>query len=290
MATNNINVYSEIFQKEEAALEYLREKSVLERTRKCHGCAREMKFLTETKMFRCTKKDCRKKSSLLKGTFFAGHVLKLHQILMMAFMWLSKTPQSSVIMMTGHSKTTVTAFFKYFRELVSDAVDLEDVKIGGPGVIVEVDETKMGKRKYHRGHRVEGVWVVGGVERTEARKVFACPVEQRDSDTLLAVIRAHVLPGSIVYTDMWKGYKRLNETGMFEHFTVNHSESFVDRETGVHTNSIEGTWRAIKDGIPNRNRVKEGMEEQLWEFIWRRINKDILWDGFVKALIEVKYF
>jgi hypothetical protein len=32
--------------------------------------------------------------------------------------------------------------------------------------IVEVDESKFGKRKYHRGHRVEGVWVIGGVERT----------------------------------------------------------------------------------------------------------------------------
>lgn len=31
-------------------------------------------------------------------------------------------------------------------------------------VVVEVDEYKFGKRKYHKGHQVEGVWVVGGVE------------------------------------------------------------------------------------------------------------------------------
>jgi hypothetical protein len=29
------------------------------------------------------------------------------------------------------------------------------------GIIVEVDETKLGKRKYYRGHRVVKVWVIG---------------------------------------------------------------------------------------------------------------------------------
>ena len=42
----------------------------------------------------------------------------------------------------------------------------EKQKIGGPGIIVEMDESKFGHRKYNRGHRVESPWVVGGVERT----------------------------------------------------------------------------------------------------------------------------
>ena len=34
-----------------------------------------------------------------------------------------------------------------------------DEKIGGEGKRVQIDESKFGKRKYHKGHRVEGQWV-----------------------------------------------------------------------------------------------------------------------------------
>jgi len=38
--------------------------------------------------------------------------------------------------------------------------------IGGEGIVVEIDESKFGKRKYSRGHKVDGVWVLEIVERT----------------------------------------------------------------------------------------------------------------------------
>ena len=39
------------------------------------------------------------------------------------------------------------------------------LKIGGPGKVVEIDESKFGKRKFHRGRRADDVWVLGGIER-----------------------------------------------------------------------------------------------------------------------------
>ena len=38
---------------------------------------------------------------------------------------------------------------------------LNPAPLGGPGVIVEVDEAKFGKRKYNKGSYRERQWVIG---------------------------------------------------------------------------------------------------------------------------------
>jgi hypothetical protein len=60
--------------------------------------------------------------------------------------------------------------------------------VGGDGIVVEVDESKFGKRKFNRGHHIEGAWVVGGIERTPENRFFVEVVERRDSLTLISVL------------------------------------------------------------------------------------------------------
>ena len=43
--------------------------------------------------------------------------------------------------------------------------------IGGEGIMVEIDESKLGRRKYNRGHRVDGILVVGGIEKTPEKRM-----------------------------------------------------------------------------------------------------------------------
>ncbi len=159
--------------------------------------------------------------------------------------------------------------------------------IEAEGIRVELDESKFGKRKYNRCHRVEGVWIFGGVEQTEERKVFLSIVEKRDAHTLRSQILKHVRRGSIVVTDFWRGYLGLEELG-FVHLRVNHSETFVDAESGACTNTIEGTWSALKRNVPIRNRTM-ACGDNLWELIWRRIHSSDLWNGFLDALNKVEY-
>ncbi len=90
-----------------------------------------------------------------------------------------------------------------------------------------------------------------------------------------------------MHTDLWKGYTRLSETGEYNHQTVNHSKYCKDPTSGTHTNNIEGTWNGLKMQIRPRNRVKDGIEDHLWECIWRRANKDKFWEGFLKALKDI---
>jgi ISXO2-like transposase domain len=103
---------------------------------------------------------------------------------------------------------------KHFRDLVATTLEEVDQTIGGDGVVVEVDETKLGKRKYNRGHRVDGVWVMAGVEKTAQKKVFLVEVQDRSAETLLEIIRTHVLPGSIVHTDMFRGGMLESQQGL----------------------------------------------------------------------------
>ena len=113
--------------------------------------------------------------------------------------------------------------------------------IGGPGTTVEIDESKFGKIKYHQGRKIEGKWVFGGLCR-ETKACFLVPVERRDKETLLPIIRAQILPGTRVMSDLWRPYDCLKDEG-YDHLTVNHSLNFVDPDTCAHTQDIENTWR-----------------------------------------------
>jgi transposase-like protein len=209
--------------------------------------------------------------------------------MLLGYMWLTGVDYTTALAQTTHGSTTIVEYFRYFRELVGDSLDEVDWKVGGEGVVVEIDESKFGKRKYNRGHRVEGAWVIGGIERTQSRKFFVRVVEKRDAETIVDVLRDHVLPGSIVHTDCWRGYVHITEDNAVVHRTVNHSMHFVDPETGVHTNSIEGKWAALKRKITLRGRVKETLPEYLFEQIWRTRNKGDLWNAFISSLREVIY-
>jgi hypothetical protein len=93
--------------------------------------------------------------------------------------------------MTGLRSETISDYLRFYRELVASTLEDEQNTIGGPNIVIEIDETKLGKRKYNRGHCVDGVWVMSGVEKTPERKVFIEIIEDRSANTLLDVISRH---------------------------------------------------------------------------------------------------
>ena len=194
--------------------------------------------------------------------------------MMIEYLWLCKSSYTTVRMMTGHSPNTISDYIRLFRELIVNTLEDYDQMIGGEGITVEVDESKFGRRKYHRGRRVEGVWVIGGIENTSEKKCFLVKVEKRDEETIKKILKTYVRKGSIVRTDCWRGYLNIEEELYVHHKTVNHSKHFTNPETGVHTNTIEGLWNGIKQQIAPRSRNKSLIENHLLEFIWRKRNKD----------------
>jgi transposase-like protein len=271
----------------EAFIEYAVEKELLYKQPLCGQCRNKTnRYDTQ---WHCSKMKCHWKKSIFKDSIFGRTHLKPAEVFLLGYLWLAKTPNSVIETLTGHSSATVTQFTRLFRQMVADEVkDEPGVIIGGDGVIVEIDESKFGKRKYNKGRPVEGAWVVGGVERTGNRerkgRMFAEVVERRDAPTLLEIIRRRVAPGSIIYTDLWRGYNAIPSLGDLEHQTVNHSQHFVDPETGVHTNTIEATWNGLKIGVPVRARNRNHLQNYLFEFMWRRQNEDDLWSAWLRCL------
>jgi len=227
--------------------------------------------------------------SMWKYTFFSKVKLKVNEVLRIGYLYLCGCSHSTIAIMTGHSTKTITHFLAEFRQLFSDSIQESACVIGGENIIVEIDECKISKRKFNVGHYVEGAWVVGGVERTQERRLFLVRVERRDAESLENVISTYVRPGSIIHTDCWRGYGFLRDTDEVTHRTVNHSKHFKDPETGVHSNTIEGTWAAVKSSIAKRYRCGEGVEEHLKTFIWRRLNEKNLWESFLDALKKCQY-
>jgi hypothetical protein len=271
----------DIFFDEASCIQFALDNGILYPRPQCRNCRRQTH---EERFWVCNNIACKGKQSIFKDSVFGNRRILCCEIMLMARLWISKNSVDSIQDLTGHSKGTVVGYVQQFRKLVTDAIRETQQPIGGNDIVVEVDETKLGKRKFHRGHYVEGVWIVGGVERTPERRMFAERVADRSAETLLEVLRRNILPGSRIISDCWRGYLGIDESLGVEHQTVNHRRHFVDPVTHAHTNTMEGTWHGLKLGIRERSRHEGQVENQIGEFIWRRQNKNNEWNAFIDIL------
>lgn len=258
----------------------------------CKQCGKGVyRWYPSERTLRCT--SCRGRRSIFADTFFEKLKLPIGHAIIMGYLWVQGVSVRSMETMIGCSHETACQYKRHFEELVSYMVQDAKQKIGGPGIIVEMDESKFGHRKYNRGHRVESPWVVGGVERTPARKMFAETVTARDGELLTTVILDNIEPGTILLTDGWAGYgvavQILRGMGFeIEHQVVNHSEEFV-AEDGTHTNTIEATWSGIKNSMTRREMNCASLDTKLLAFIWKRQNDHDRWQGLVEAWRAIRY-
>jgi len=140
--------------------------------------------------------------------------------------------------------------------------------LGGEGSTVEIDEAKIGKQKFQKGRLVTGQWVFGGYER-ESKKLFIECVPDRSAETLLAIIKKWIKPGTTIMSDCWKAYNCLQSEG-YQHLTVNHSYNFVDPDTKAHTQHIERAWRETRGNIPRYGIRKKHYATYIAEFLFKQ--------------------
>ena len=115
------------------------------------------------------------------------------------------------------------------------------------------------------------MWVSGIVDVTQQPALgYMEIVPRRDAATLLPIISQHVLPGTIVHSDEWRAYNRINTLPLVAaHRTVNHSVNFVDPGTGVHTQRIESYWNRVKTKLKqmkgcHRHMLPSYLNQVMW--------------------------
>lgn len=274
---------------EAECIAWLLSKGVIYNEVTCDICLARMRLFIKSGIWKCPVSSCRWSVSVRRHSFFATIKTPLNRYLQACQMWANGASQGSIRSSLKMSKSTVCNLFTYCREAVSDALDEEDLMIGGPGVIVEIDETQVGRRKHNVGRIVEGFWAVGGIERSDRKRAFIVEVTDRSAATLIQVIRTYVREVSIIYTDGWSGYNAITRCLGFQHLTVNHSRNFVDPVTGCHTNTKEGLWSGLKRCVPARSRVREVVGPYLNEFLWRRLHRGKEWESFIEAIADIRF-
>ena len=169
------------------------------------------------------------------------------------------------------SNHTIFDWNNYLREVCALNLLANPIKIGGPHLHVEIDESLFVWRKYNVGHQVSQQQVFGGICQ-ETKECFLYTVDRRDAATLLSIIEETILPGTIIISDEWSAYNSIANipNRNYQHLTVNHSTNFVNPQTGAATNRIEGLWNKAK----SRNRKSWGthrsmIDSYMCEFMWR---------------------
>jgi len=125
-------------------------------------------------------------------------------------------------------------------EPLSGTVEVDETFIGGKPRLGQVRSKYEGRMWAEQKAKVLGTAQRGG-------RVHAKVIPSRTAETIMPIVKARVLPASTIYTDDWKSYHGLGREG-YVHGRVNHTEKvYVDGD--VHTQTIEGFWALVKNGL-----------------------------------------
>ncbi|RLU25123.1 hypothetical protein DMN91_003215 [Ooceraea biroi] len=280
--TLKLKSFLRICDDQQQLLEFLKSHDVIQKSVICSSCGEPATFDNRKLKWRCqkTKKvkkghkiqkiSCSFSITIRKGTWFENANISIEAACTLIGYFVTMNPPRQKFLETEleMSSRSIVDWCNFIREaLLSWSIE-NSKQIGGPNCIVEIDEAKFGKRKYHRGRVIDGQWLFGGFER-ESKELFVIAVPDKSTATLLSVIKTNVLPGTTIMSDCWKAYNCLDTEG-FQHLTVNHNYNFVDPDTGTHTQNIERIWREVRANIPRYGRSEYHMDSYIAGFYFKR--------------------
>ena len=310
-ATEYLNI-QRFYKNDTAAIQFLRNHGCLPSSIKCPKCNTELRYYDTSRMWRCntnrlipgtrTRKKCGYKISDNHGTFLEKVKFSPWKVVLFANSWLRKWYNLNIIKINlGATNHTITDWRSFCSEVTEYWLENNIEAIGGPGMIIEIDETVIVKRKNNKGRILKEIWIFGGIERTTGKCFVVELIEgfnlqgltrderlkrlPRDKATLIPIIQQYIKPGSTIYSDGWSAYEGLTDVG-YKHGVVIHKENFLNPDDkGIHTQKIERLWRDLKEWVKRSGMRARFLKQYIsrWLFLRGRSHERCLHDFLVEV-------
>jgi transposase-like protein len=201
---------------------------------------------TRPGVYKCN--DCEKPFTVTVGTIFEDSKIPLNKWLMAFALYNGGKKGFSAHQL--HRQLDITyksAWFMAHR--VRECMDSGSAPLGGPGAIVEADETFVGGKARNRAHRSPAPKkaVVSLIERDGRARSFH--VANVTGPRLRSLIWTNVDRASTLMTDQGAAFKMAGLDFPL-HLTVNHSiKQFVRLDRTQHSNTAENFFSIFKRGV-----------------------------------------
>ncbi|KAI5153800.1 hypothetical protein ENBRE01_3268, partial [Enteropsectra breve] len=166
----------------------------------CSTCNTQMTLVTRRSTldgyaWKCCWSGCaayKTTRSVRTNSFFEQYRLNMIDVYLIAIYWLKGKQIKEAVDDTRVSRTTCQNIYKNLRQRVSTYYHSLNLKLGGPGIICQIDETKLNHEpKYSVGNWPDTeLWAFGIVDTSYSPSLgYALIVEHRDKRTLYPIIQ-----------------------------------------------------------------------------------------------------
>jgi transposase-like protein len=271
------------FPDEDSALDWLRNKLYPQKIY-CPNCQEPRKYhrISTRKVYGCDY--CGHQMSPTAGTIFHKSSTPLRIWLYVVFQMAQTRGGISAKQIERETGVTYKTAWRMCNEIRKRLGENHSLFSGN----IEVDES------YFGGHRTGGkrgrgsenkTPVVGVVQRKGQIKAIA--VNDTKQKTVTPIIERLVEKGTAIHTDEYSVYNNLTAKGYTHHQIMHSAKVYVSGN--VHTNTIEGFWALVKNGIKGvfHQVSPKYLQAYLNEYTFRYNHRDDTTPMFVTMLCKV---